>query len=316
MRKHLYKNDFDLRAPVAKTTGQMDVIRIAYEMEAIRSSHLRALLPERSDKGLSDALTRMHSHGLLSKPPEQTKGGVNKYHPHIYSAADRGIDMLESTGGAFRYVKTSRPRGSEGYRIEWTHTLGISDTIANIRIGALQTPCSVVSQEEIEYRHHGHVLDYPLHLTALVEGRQVRAIPDAVFGITYPNQKTSFYALEYQNTGATKKNDLRRSSMFKKMLAYDEAIKRRSYKSEWGVPNLRAVLYVFADAARYREALNLARKEFPGAKHFWFYHQPNHRLSPQEYILAPLPRPEMLTDPWQRADLPDATLYDPENLPG
>lgn len=324
-RKKLFKNDFDLKASVAKTPLQLDIIRAVWEMEAIRSNMLHAIIPS-PKSSFNDRLTRMHDHGLITKPPEQLENGANLYHSHIYASAPRGLQMLDSAQvRPYRFIKTYRPRGSQGYRIEWHHTLGISDTIAGIRAGAIPTGCRIVPQEEIEVRQLGTIPEYPLSLPARIEGtykgisqlRDVRAVPDATFGITYPHGKTSFFLLEYQNTGATNRTDLKASSVYKKLLAYNDILSRQTYKAEWGLPNVRAVLFVFGDEGLYREAMNLAAKLDIDHAKFWFYYLPRNRVAPNSgFLLSPVPAPEIFTDGWKRPGLEDEYLFNKSKLPG
>ena len=324
-RKKLFKNEFDLKATVVRSPQQLEIIRTVYEMETIRSNMLRALTG-RSVLALNCSLTNMHRHGLISKPQEQLENGANLYHNHIYASAQRGLAMLDTVESRpYRFVKTYRPRGSQGYRIEWHHTLGISDTITGIRAGAKDTECRIVSQEEIEVRQFGEIPDLPLTLPARITGtykgvsqvRDVRAIPDATFGITYPHGKTSFFLLEYQNTGATKRTDLKSSSVYKKLLAYDDVLDRQTYKTEWGLPNVTAVLFVFGDEALYREAMNLAKTMDIDHSKFWFYYLPRHKVAPNSgFFLTPDPQPSIFTDGWKRVGMEDEYLYNPSKLPG
>lgn len=301
------------------TKHSLDVLQAIFEQELIRSTHLDHLLPHRHFFGLRQTLARLHKAGMVSKVRDATQ---NIYCPDIYYLTPEGEKFLtECRGELDRYVCTYRPR--EDYRIEFQHKLGIADTIANLRAGAVENGCRFISQGEIE-RSHGLNPGEPLKLPATAEkelGGQFRSWkgdlePDGLFGIEYPDGTKTFIALEYQRTGKIRVNALYGvSSMLRKYLAYANIYQNKTFKTEWGIPNLR-VLFVFSQPNDHNQSLKLGAELFPkGSPMFLHIHQPAHHETKSGLLVAPKPNPSLFTEPLNRAGLEPATLFDTKKVP-
>jgi hypothetical protein len=108
--------------------------------------------------------------------------------------------------------------------------------------------------------------------------------------------------------------------MYKKFLALEDIFKKHTYRTEWGMPNLRAALFVFSDHGKYNEAIYLAEKMAAEKlltcnTRLWFYHLPRFSLSEKGYKNSPHPDPNLFTGPWSRAGFEDSYIYHPDKLP-
>lgn len=134
----LYNCGMDIR----ETKAQLDVLQLIYEQEYIRTPHLSALLPHRDYSSLTRTLKTLESRNLIKRFRN------NMYSTYIFHITEAGKKTLFKHRGPHHYVRTYRP--IEDYRIEFQHKVGIAETIANLRVGALANGCRIISQGEIE----------------------------------------------------------------------------------------------------------------------------------------------------------------------
>ncbi|MBA4306978.1 MAG: hypothetical protein C0429_09615 [Sphingopyxis sp.] len=318
-RKKRYSNNLRNPVKVAARATTLDVLQVIYEQEYIRSTQIDMLIP-RSRDGIRRTLQLLHRAGLVCKPedkPEDLDVQVNNYAPDVYFISDAGERFLFDYREPDLYVNTYRPRGN--VNIEYKHKLGIAETIANIRAGALQSPCRFISQGELEReakREENQPIKFPATVACEIDGRARswtgELSPDGFFAIEYPDGARSHIALEYQRKGKIDpKKLLGVSSMRKKMLGYVHIQENRAY-APFSMRYMR-VLFVFSKVSAFNESVNLAQELFPeGNPMFLFVHQPEYRQTEHGYLNAPHPNPALFTTPLYRTGLPAVPLYNPE----
>lgn len=181
----------------------------------------------------------------------------------------------------------------------------ICDTLASIEIGLKDTGCEFIPWTEIVSKVD-HDDPMRLEFSTTYEGKRVsgKIVPDGLFGIRYPNGLVSFFALEAENFSPIEPKSLERSSTLKKLLAYTDIIKNKTFK-QLGIPNLR-VLFVYPTAIRSGHAHELAVKLFTESNMFMF-----NDIPVQEMLFkAPPPFPDLVTSKWLRAGLEPKELYE------
>lgn len=296
----------------AVTRDKLDILEAIYEMEYARSNVLYSLLPHRHYRGFTHSLAIIHQAGLADKVVTENTSVFNH---DIYTLTDKGEKLLMQHRDPEFFVRTYRPRGT-GLRREHTHTMMISDTIGNLRAGAVEHDCRIIPQSEIE-RKIGKTDETPLSLSTsishVIKGQVHHWTghfdPDAVFGIEYPDATASYFALEEQNAGDIRVNTLKgRASMLRKLLAYHKACSEKQHKTAWGVPNLR-VIFRFNDMEKCKASIKLAEELFGSTNLFLFGYIPSHRETKTGLMLEPDLFPKIMTGKWQRAGMEPLALY-------
>lgn len=298
---------------IRETKAQLDVLQLIYEQEYIRTPHLSALLPHRDYSGMTRTLQALKQQGLI------VRFRNNMYSTYIFHITEAGKKVLFKHRSPHHYVRTYRPL--DDYRIEFQHKVGIAETIANLRIGAVANGCRIVSQGEIE-EGIGKEDNLPLNLkaTAVWDGHPSSpwegfVQPDGVFSIEYPDGKRSNIFLEYQRCGKVKVNTLLGiSSMRRKYLSYEDIYRKQTQK-QLGLNSFR-VLFVFTKEEDLKRSLKLAEEMYPSGNPLCLHiFQPEFRETPTGMLITLEANPELFTSPMQRAGLEPTLLYDPEKDP-
>lgn len=298
---------------IRETKAQLDVLQLIYEQEYIRTPHLSHLLPKRDYSGMTRTLQALKQQKLV------VRFRNNMYSTYIFHITDAGKKVLFKHRSPHHFVRTYRPL--DDYRIEFQHKVGIAETIANLRAGALVHDCKIISQGQTE-EAIGKEDNLPLKLkaTAVWEGHPSSPWngviePDGLFSIEYPNGQRSNFFLEYQRCGKVKVNTLLGiSSMRRKYLTYTDIYQTGEFKS-LGLNSFR-VLFVFSKEEDFRRSLKLCEEMYPnGNPLFLHIFQPEFRETPTGMLITPEANPELFTSPMHRAGLEPVALYDPKKDP-
>lgn len=321
-RKRRYGNNLRNPKKLTARATTLDVLQVVFEQELVRSTQIDRLLNREPD-GIRRTLKILHQGGMVCKPEDKAEDlttEVNHYAPDVYFISDAGVRFLFDYREPTLFVNTYRPRGD--FRIEFKHKLGIAETIANLRAGALQHGCRLVSQGELERevgKEDALPVKFPASAQCAIDGHHREWTgelePDGFFAIEYPDGKRSYIALEYQREGKIRpKTLLGVSSMRRKMLAYVNAQENGSY-APFTMRYMR-VLFVFSKQSAYNESISLAEELFPnGNPMFLFVYQPEYRQTEHGYLNAPHPNPDLIITPLHRTGLPEVPLFNPEKDP-
>jgi len=306
----LYNGGMEIR----ETKAQLDVLQLIYEQEYIRTPHLALLLPHRDYSGMTRTLKALETRKLI------VRFRNNMYSTYIFHITEAGKKTLFKHRGPNHYVRTYRP--IEDYRIEFQHKVGIAETIANLRAGAIEYGCRLISQGELEEGMGREDESAPLSIkaTATWAGHPSSpwngfVQPDGVFAIEYPDGTRSNIFLEYQRCGKVKVNTLLGiSSMRRKYLSYQDIYHSGAAK-ELGFKSFR-VLFVFTQEADYRRSLKLGSEMYPDGNPLCLHiFQPEFRETKTGMLITPELNPDLFVTPMSRAGLSDIPLYDPKKDP-
>lgn len=304
MLEHSKRRDPRKRQPTGKavllSARDIEILKLLNRYRYLRSNFIRAFFPN-SDRG--DLLDRLgdlfHEQPWVDRPRQQfrwsPRGPVR--HHTIYEITPLGRQVLRYQG--ITPLLADKLAGSIGVTRHFPHALMVCDLLASIELGCREKGIRFISWEEIlnkaPCRDHKNPFKIPIN-------QKLKAIvPDALFGLEYPNKTYRFFVLEAdRGTMPIYRNNLNQTSYTKKLLQYREILSKKIYKSHFGIPNLY-VLNVTTSEERMNhmiEALNQITSS-KGNSVFLFKHQINHILC------SPPADANMLKQPWSRAKYPN-----------
>jgi DNA-binding PadR family transcriptional regulator len=267
----------------------------------LRSSFIRTFT-ERDKSSVNYSLSKLFDHGYLDKPREQRRGYNSLYSHHIYELDVKGNHELLERGIKERDITRLYRQKTDGPVKNFAHSMMICDATASIELGVRQSHCEFIGWQEIIARTSATnpmklpcAISHTFHNTDF-QRLQSFVIPDGLFGIRYPDNQVSFFALEAEHYNPIYPTNLHRSSFLKKLLAYRDVIKSGVYKSQLKLPNLR-VLVVAPTPARISSMIELTKQITGGTNLFLFSDVPVQ----EEIFKAPPPFPELFTSEWKRA---------------
>lgn len=310
------------------TERDVEVLRLLGRYRYLRSSHLHALAGGRSHKRFIERLGHLyHEGGYVDRPSHQWQAINARYMPAVYELGDAGERLLAGLGTADRPLSPLLRKGRHGAIRQYRHDLMICDILACIEIGIrANRSLRLVSWPEIlgspKMPEATRTAANPFALLASIAYTCPRTnaterwdkplVPDAIFGIEYSSdaRKTyRFFALEAdRNTEPVVRANLLQTSYLRKLLQYREVAAQRTYLTRFGLPNL-LVLTVTTNEQHLQNIMELAGTLAGGAGSPSFLFKTMPSLDSLER--APVPTPEILTVPWQRAGHPDFRIDQP-----
>lgn len=304
------------RAPTGKrielTARDIELFKLLYRYPYLRSTFLYAFLGGASETRFKERLGHLyHEGGHIDRPTQQWQFANSRYMPVIYELGEAGERMLRDLG--LLGTNSLSRRNRVGPNRQFAHALMISDIIASIELGVRSDPSlRFVGWQEILGRapEATRRADNPLAVPVSVSYQSprtkgshradIRAVPDALFGLEYSRdgKKTyRFFALEAdRNSMPVARSNLAQSSYLRKILSYTEIIRQGLHKFHFGVPNL-LVLTVTTNERHMHGIMKLVRDLEGDLRPFLFKALP----SSTDFAVAS-PVPEILTSPWLRAD--------------
>jgi hypothetical protein len=139
-------------------------------------------------------------------------------------------------------------------------------------------------------------------------GVAARRTLNGPFGIRYEDGTARFLSLEAEHTNQVDCNNLTKTSFLKKYLAIRYIMDNKLHTKHWGPPNL-ITLVVTSSQARIdtMKALIMRETKDKGCPYIAF------AIIPvlEDPFTAAKPMPELFTQGWQRAGLPDLFLNSP-----
>ncbi len=126
-------------------------------------------------------------------------------------------------------------------------------------------------------------------------------IPDAVFGLQYPNGTFRCFALEIdRGTMPLTRSNLDETSYLRKLLQYREVLSRGVYKQHFGMTSTPMLLLTITTNTRHLEGIKALLRDLAGEKQwkraFLFRAEP----SLGSFQRAPQPALSLLTTSWDR----------------
>ena len=207
-----------------------------------------------SYKEFQHRLTRLYNGGAdgpgyLTRPPQQFNSFYARYQPLIYDLSKRGEKAVQERGTWNKSLKRTDA---------FLHRFMAACVSASFEIGCRNRGHAFISAAAIFARPGCKHPDLSLPVTVL--GHKALE-PDLLFGIRFKDGKHRFYAVEVdRNTESIQRKFSGQNTFAKKVQAYFEVCRNRTYRTFWDVPNLR-VLTVTTNATHMRNILDYLADE-------------------------------------------------------
>ena len=225
-----------------------------------------------SYKGSLERLKQLYHSGYVTRPRDQRRSDRANYQPVSYQIADKGWGILERKGLMDTYTASFH-----GHTL---HQFMVSCLTASIHLACRSHGLIYLSQEDIlsDARCTRKELSLPYN------GSIIK--PDQLFGIKYADDKVRFFAVEAERA---EKSMMRYEE---KLRPYDAIIQSRIFRQEWGIPNMRVLVFT-ATNNRIRRMMEPLDGLF-NPDHFLFRHKQQFE---EQWIVPPV-MSDMLEEPW------------------
>ena len=304
------------RKPLGKhleiTARDIAVFKLLRRYRYLRSTFIHGFVGGASETRFKERLGDLFHEGYLDRPEQQWRFANCRHVPVVYELGSGACRVLaDSVNDGDRPVTFL---GKDSHR-QFQHSLMICEILSSIEFSTRCNPAlRFVPWPEIEMRAplSTRSCGRPYQLPAVGQLGHAPAprngvIPDAVFGLEYSliDRKTyRFFAVEADR--ATMPADRRtkgQSSFFEKLIAYDDIIKRQTFRSHWAIPNL-LVLTVTRSEQHLATLIGAVKRADVNPAFFIFSSErsfgSHERASELNY--------ELLRLPWSRAALPSICI--------
>ena len=253
-----------------------------------------------------------HGGPYLDRPPAQWTA-TSKFERTVYDLTPAAEQALAEHG----IIEPSRPAS----RVLFHHRLMTACITASIELATKRNPAlRFIPQQEILERSPNRRAVIPCRVsytsarTGKAHALDGSLVPDALFGIEYTTmngKRYRFFMVEADRAHEpVRRADLRETSYLRKVLQYREVIGNDIYRKHFGMKSAMLVLTVTTNL-RHLNGIMAMVKEAVGAADcpymlFTVAAEFGDRLR------VPDPCDHLLTQPWQRAGLPDLRI----DLPG
>jgi hypothetical protein len=210
------------------------------------ANHIYALLGSRNSNVRGALSDLFHEHGLLDRLPQRAFMRDPLYDPEIYELSDDGAMFIAQQAESIEPA-TWLKQGRYGAKTLAAHNLTICHAVASIEAAAASSGLRFMTCTEILARAPKATQEakqpfaIPVSISHLFPGGKVQrsdtpVIPDAVFGLQYPNGSYRCFALEIDRaTMPLTRSNLDETSYLRKLLQYREVLSRGAYKTHFGM---------------------------------------------------------------------------------
>jgi hypothetical protein len=239
------------------TTDDIAIIDHIRRHRFLRSTHIVRLLPHRPPKKLIERLGALFHAGYLDRPRAQLD----------YYARAGSAPMVHGLGDRSHVLAAEIPdlewatKGRDLKRPYIEHALMVADIMVAIEIAARhREDLEFVAAESLlpmkTRPDHSHPWKLSADLVAGREHHSVTLIPDAVFALRCraTGRYACFFLEADRGTMPVERADLAQTSIRRKLLAYQAALKARQHLDRFAFHNLR-ILTVTTGAERLQSMI-------------------------------------------------------------
>lgn len=225
-----------------------------------------------SYKGTLTRLKQLYHASYVVRPRDQRRSDRANYQPVSYQLADKGWDILERKG-----IADSLTTSFRGHTL---HQFMVSCLTASIHLSCIKHGITYISQEEIfrDARCARKELTLPFEKSIIK--------PDQFFGIRYADEKVRFFAVEAERAEKSM------ARYVEKLRPYDAIIQSRTFRSEWGIPNMRVLVFT-ASPSRTRKMME-PLEGLLNQDHFLFRHKEHFDV---QWLVPPVMH-DLFEEPW------------------
>jgi hypothetical protein len=233
-----------------------EIINQVYKHRFLTSEHLTALVPG-SQQVILRRLHLLFHAGYLSRPPEQIRPYQQGSNPIVYGLGNKGADLLALEFQIPRAKVDWTSKNRDVKRIYLEHSLMIAHFMVCLELACRQHPSleliepqEIISSLSAKSQNQANPLSWKVNLTRDWQGEKRKLnfsmVPDKVFGLYFPEdppgRNRAFFFLEADRaTMPVKRNNLYKSSYFKKMVGYWGSWSQGLYEKTLGFKNARVL---------------------------------------------------------------------------
>ncbi len=244
-RKGRRKHDPDVTSKLFVGELDLAIFELLIEYRYL-SNKLIALLLGRSFEYVRDRNKLLANHEYIR---HYGRDRLPLHWPDYFMINDRGRDALVERGIFPEEIVTKFRENNNNCDQNFTHDFATCNAIASIEIGAKEAGYEFITWQDIITKAGVDTsikmpctIQYRFSPSSEMKHLNTKLIPDGLFGIRKPDGQVSFFAVELERgTPIMPTSDLKRPSLLKKVLAYQNLQKNRTYKSQLKIPNLRTI---------------------------------------------------------------------------
>lgn len=313
------------RGKLARLTPRhLEILKLLHRYRFLDTNHLYALLGSRNTNVRTALSDLFHEHGLLNRLPQRAFMRDPLYDPEIYELSDDGAALISQRSDSSEPA-TWLKQGRYGAKSLAAHNLTICHTVAAIEASARTSGLRFITCTEILARapkatqNARQPFAIPASISHLFPNGKVQrsdspVIPDAVFGLQYPNGSFRCFALEIdRGTMPLTRSNLDETSYLRKLLQYREVLSRGGYKTHFGMTATPMLLLTITTNARHLDGIKTLLRNLAGdnqwKRAFLFKAEP----SLGNFERAPQPALSLLTSGWDRVGNPPFFINRTEN---
>jgi hypothetical protein len=313
------------RGKLARLTPRhLQILDILQRYRFLDAKHIYALLGS-CNTNVRGALSDLfHEHGLVNRLPQRGFLRDPLYDPEVYQLSDEGLALLAQRAEQIEpatWLKQTR----YGAKTLAAHNLTICHVVASIEAAAKASGLRFITCTEVLARapkatqQARQPFAIPVSISHLFPGGKVQrfdspVLPDAIFGLQYPNGSFRCFALEIDRaTMPLTRSNLEETSYLRKLLQYREVISRGAYKAHFGMTATPMLLLTITTNSRHLEGIKALLHNLAGdnqwKRAFLFKACP----SLGSFERAPQPALSLLTEAWDRVGNPPFFINSREN---
>lgn len=261
--------------PALKLTDRdLSIIQLVDQHRFLRSTHIISLLSG-SQQGILRRLQVLYHGRFLERPRAQLdyyhKGGSQ---PIVYGLGDKGYALLHANrAGRSARIRCGEQNRAVG-RIFLEHSLLVSDVMVAFALAcAYSGATELLMPEPLNSRAASGTSSGLKWKVTLSGSHELGVIPDAVFGLMFPQEKGTARILLFleadRGTMPVNRQNLAQTSFCRKFLAYSHTWSQGIHRSRFGFHRFR-VLTVTSGEQRLNSLVDACRTLNEGQGLFLF----------------------------------------------
>jgi hypothetical protein len=273
----------------------IEIFKLLLRYRYLRSTYIHAFVGGASETRFKERLGDLFHEGYLDRPSQQWEFANARHMPVVHECGRAAVRALRASGLVLEAANTLL---ADSPHRQFLHSLMICEALASMDLGVRANPAlRLIGWQEILGRapEATRASPAPYRIPAPSGGYLV---PDGLFGIEYRSGGTKtyrFFALEAdRGTMPVARTGANQSSYLGKLAVYRQILEQRVFKSHLGLPNL-LVLTLTTGEARVIEMLRRL-DELAGSKAAFLF-----KATADGTLRGPMP--QLLIDPWQRAEI-------------
>jgi hypothetical protein len=230
------------------TQRDLNIIRHVFRYRLLNSKQI-ATLTEGSHQNLLRRLKLLYNNRYLDRPISQLdyyrSGGS---HPIVYALGNNGADLLRTKFGIPRQEIDWTAKNRSVKRLFIQHTLSISEILVRLESACRNNDIEFLDREKSlrnlsdiwANKKFGWSISVPFNEENFLLG----VIPDYLFGLRPKNGTDIVYFFLEVDKGTMPviRNNLKQTSMYRKLIAYYETWKQELHVSLFGLKRFRVLI--------------------------------------------------------------------------